>query len=156
MEVEIREAEDGELALVTGFLRRMMEEMAAFGGPPVASAEAAWTELAETIAQERREGELACFLACRDCTPLGMVAAHVVEVGGVLAPKRTLHVSAVYVVPSSRRQGLARRLLNVALDWGRAAGCVEADLHALVHNPARALYEELGFATVESKMVRPL
>jgi GNAT superfamily N-acetyltransferase len=84
------------------------------------------------------------------------VAARIVGLTEAFAPKKTLHISAVYVVPAHRRHGMARRLLEAALDWGRQAGCVEADLNTLVHNPARALYERLGFTAFELKMVRRL
>jgi ribosomal protein S18 acetylase RimI-like enzyme len=85
-----------------------------------------------------------------------LVAAQIVALAEAFAPQKTLHISAVYVVPTGRRQGLAQRLLEAALDWGRHAGCVEADLHVLVHNPARALYERLGFTVFELTMVRRL
>jgi len=137
----------------------MVEEMASFGGHAVSTVEVSWTVLAQAITEELTQPEYGYFLAAHaeaPTTPLGLVAARIVGLTGVFAPKKTLHISAVYVVPRCRRQGLAQRLLEAALAWGRHAGCVEADLHVLVHNPARALYERLGFTVFELAMVRLL
>ena len=49
----------------------------------------------------------------------------------------------VYTNPDSRRQGLARRLMKVALDWCRANRIRAVILHA--SNDGRPLYEKLGF-----------
>jgi ribosomal protein S18 acetylase RimI-like enzyme len=137
----------------------MVGEMATLGGHAVTVGEAPWTALAQAITEDLTHAEYSYFLAEQAGVPprpLGVVAAHIVALAGAFAPKKTLHISTVYVVPTGRRQGLAQRLLEAALDWGRQAGCVEADLHTLVHNPARALYERLGFTVCELKMVCPL
>jgi GNAT superfamily N-acetyltransferase len=137
----------------------MVEEMATLGGHAVAMNEASWTALAQAITDNLAHAEYAYFLAEQAGVPprpLGVVAARVVALAGVFAPKKTLHISTVDVVPTSRRQGLAQRLLEAALDWRRQAGYVEADLHTLVHNPARALYERLGFTVFELTMACPL
>lgn len=49
----------------------------------------------------------------------------------------------VYTAPSFRRQGIARRLMEAALDWCRANGIRAVILHA--SDDGRALYESLGF-----------
>jgi GNAT superfamily N-acetyltransferase len=49
----------------------------------------------------------------------------------------------VYTNPDSRRQGLARRLMEVALEWCRANGIRAVILHS--SNEGRPLYEKLGF-----------
>ncbi len=49
----------------------------------------------------------------------------------------------VYTVPSFRRQGIARRLIDVALDWCRTNGVRNVILHA--SDEGRPLYESLGF-----------
>ena len=49
----------------------------------------------------------------------------------------------VYTQPGSRRQGIARRLMEVALDWCRGNGIRAVILHA--SEDGRALYEKLGF-----------
>jgi GNAT superfamily N-acetyltransferase len=49
----------------------------------------------------------------------------------------------VYTEGAHRRRGLARRLMEVALDWCRSNGISAVILHA--SNDGRALYEKLGF-----------
>ena len=49
----------------------------------------------------------------------------------------------VYTEPPFRRQGIARRLMVVALDWCRASGIRAVILHA--SDDGLKLYEELGF-----------
>jgi GNAT superfamily N-acetyltransferase len=49
----------------------------------------------------------------------------------------------VYTSPDSRRQGLARRLMEAALDWCRANKIRAVILHS--SNEGRPLYEKLGF-----------
>jgi GNAT superfamily N-acetyltransferase len=49
----------------------------------------------------------------------------------------------VYTEPAFRRQGIARRLMTVALDWCRANGVRAVILHA--SQDGQKLYEELGF-----------
>ena len=49
----------------------------------------------------------------------------------------------VYTNPDSRRQGLARRLMQVALEWCRANHIRAVILHS--SNEGRPLYEKLGF-----------
>ena len=49
----------------------------------------------------------------------------------------------VYTLPSFRRQGIARRLIEVALDWCRTNGIRNVILHA--SDEGKPLYESLGF-----------
>jgi GNAT superfamily N-acetyltransferase len=88
--------------------------------------------------------------------PIGVAGAELTTLGGAFAPKKTLHISVVYVVPLLRRGGIGGRLIAKLLDWGRAAGCELCDLNVLSGNPARSLYERCGFSVSEVKMVRSL
>ncbi len=57
----------------------------------------------------------------------------------------------VYTRPRSRRQGLARALMQTALEWCRANGIRAVILHA--SEEGRFLYEKLGFqATNEMRI----
>jgi GNAT superfamily N-acetyltransferase len=49
----------------------------------------------------------------------------------------------VYTLPSFRRQGIARHLMEAALDWCRGNGIRAVILHA--SDEGRSLYERLGF-----------
>jgi len=58
----------------------------------------------------------------------------------------------VYVRPESRRRGIARALMETALEWTRANGVNCVILHA--SDEGRALYESLGFAaTNEMRLI---
>ncbi|MGJ5817794.1 GNAT family N-acetyltransferase [Paludibaculum fermentans] len=57
----------------------------------------------------------------------------------------------VYTEPQHRRQGLAKKLMGVAVDWCREAGFAIVSLHASAEG--RPLYESLGFqATNEMRL----
>ncbi len=57
----------------------------------------------------------------------------------------------VYTEPPHRRQGLAKRLMGVAVEWCREAGFAIVSLHASAEG--RPLYESLGFkATNEMRL----
>jgi len=58
----------------------------------------------------------------------------------------------VYTNPGFRRQGIARRLMETALEWCRANGIRAVILHASADG--RKLYESLGFrSTNEMRLV---
>ena len=60
----------------------------------------------------------------------------------------------VYTDPAYRRQGLARRLTETAMDWCRANGIATVILHA--SDQGRELYRSLGFEpTNEMRRVLP-
>jgi len=65
-------------------------------------------------------------------------------------------VSAVHVTPAARRQGIGRLLVEGALEWGQYRGCEKAELNVLVVNPARKLYEAMGFEPSELVMIKGL
>jgi GNAT superfamily N-acetyltransferase len=57
-------------------------------------------------------------------------------------PKRPMVVN-VYTDPPYRRQGIARKLLELIVDWCRAEGFGSILLHA--SDEGRSLYESMGF-----------
>ena len=58
----------------------------------------------------------------------------------------------VYTEPAHRRQGMARALMQIALDWCRANGVGAVILHA--SPDGRTLHESLGFvATNETRVM---
>ncbi len=58
----------------------------------------------------------------------------------------------VYTEPEFRRQGLARRLMDTAVEWCRAQGFVTISLHASVFG--RPLYEDMGFVQTNEMRLR--
>jgi len=67
------------------------------------------------------------------------------------APRRGW-IQNVYTEPEFRRQGLARRLMDTAMEWCRAEGFASISLHASVFG--RPLYEEMGFEQTNELRLR--
>jgi GNAT superfamily N-acetyltransferase len=59
----------------------------------------------------------------------------------------------VYTRPESRRRGIARRLMEAALDWCRRNGIRAVILHS--SDDGRALYEKLGFQPTNEMRLLP-
>ncbi len=84
-----------------------------------------------------------------------------VAVGFVEASKRVDHVNGtgtspvtflegIYVAPDSRRQGVARMLVQAVMEWGRSQGCRELASDSLLANAeAHAAHRALGFEETE-------
>jgi ribosomal protein S18 acetylase RimI-like enzyme len=180
--IHIRPANASDAPVVVRFLRHMLDEMVAVGGHAVSQREEDRTCFADEIGQCLADQGTVCLLAESPCDgplgyplgcsqvatraryrrdtppgqPVGVVLARVSGREGVYLPQKELHVSAVYVIPACRRQGIGRTLLEAALDCGRQRGCAEVELNVLVGNPACALYEALGFRPFEIEMRRKL
>ena len=59
-------------------------------------------------------------------------------------------LEAIYVTPSSRHQGIARKLVAAAEDWARERGCPEFASDALIDNlDSHAFHRAIGFAEQE-------
>jgi GNAT superfamily N-acetyltransferase len=107
------------------------------------------------LLRKMEEGEYLAWLAVRAD---GSVAAglglwlmdwppHMVGPGS-----RRGNILNVYTKPDSRRQGLARRLMELALEWCRVNRIRAVILHS--SNEGRPLYEKLGFrATNEMRLM---
>ena len=65
---------------------------------------------------------------------------------------RRAWIQNVYTEPEFRRQGLARRLMDTAVEWCRGAGFANVFLHASVFG--RPLYEEMGFEQTNEMRLR--
>ena len=61
---------------------------------------------------------------------------------GATEPRRAWILN-MYTEPEFRRQGIARRILAMILDWCRGEGFPSVSLHASAEG--RFLYEALGF-----------
>jgi aminoglycoside 6'-N-acetyltransferase I len=56
----------------------------------------------------------------------------------------------IYVIPSARRQGIARMLVDRATQWARERGCSEFASDALFENQvSHAMHRALGFQETE-------
>ena len=71
----------------------------------------------------------------------------------VAAGRRRGNILNVYTEPSHRRQGMARALMQIALDWCAANQLDIVILHS--SDDGRGLYESLGFeATNEMRLIQ--
>ena len=150
--LEIRPAAAGDAPVIVAHRRAMFEEM---GGAAAEQLDRMDAAFAPWVAVRLATGEYQGWLAVD-------AAGGVAGGAGVWVmdwPPHMLHVAArranvlnVYVRPAFRRRGLARRLMQTALDWCRAQGLSVVILHA--SQAGRPLYEALGFrATNEMRLV---
>jgi len=153
----VRDARHNDAAFIAQMIRHMVVDMASHGGNTPATDVSAWDKIAIAVAGELKGNNVKYLVAeSANGEPIGVAGAELTTLGGAFAPKKTLHISVVYVVPQLRRGGIGGRLIAELLDWGRAAGCELCDLNVLSGNPARSLYERCGFSVSEVKMVRSL
>ena len=139
--VNIRQAKIEDAQLVVSLIRKMVEEMERYGGDPAAKDEANWDELTGRY-ETYLKLDTFHFLLVVDASLAG---AELSDVKCSFVPKKTVHITAVYIDPAQRRRGVAQRLLGELLEWGRSSGAAECELHVLVTNPAVKLYERAGF-----------
>jgi ribosomal protein S18 acetylase RimI-like enzyme len=153
--ITVRDARGDEAGVIVQMIREMVTDMAGYGGNAPATDNAAWEKIAATVADELR-GTSAKYVIAETAggDAVGVGGAELITLGGAFAPKKTLHITAIYVVPQFRRGGIGSALLTRLLDWGRAAGSEQCGLNVLTNNPAKSLYEKHGFSVVEVKMVR--
>ena len=154
---DIRAGTAEDAALITNLLKSMVAEMALYGGHPVNPAPDVWAAMVDQVSvNSRRRDHL--YLIARDAaqTIVGLAAANLERPEPIFAARPSLHLSAIYTIPSARRQGIARTMIRKILEWGQQMGVAEADLNVLAANPARRLYEQFGFQPREISMVRPL
>ena len=85
-------------------IRHMVREMASYGGHAPATDEAAWEKMAIVIAGELK-GNNAKYVMAESANgdAIGVAGAALITLGGAFAPKKTLHISAIYVLPQFRR-----------------------------------------------------
>lgn len=83
----------------------------------------------------------------------------VVEVDGAPAGRLYVHrggseirIVDIALLPAHRGSGIGTRLLRRVLDEGDGAG-KPVSIHVEIHNPARTLYDRLGFLPVEERGV---
>jgi GNAT superfamily N-acetyltransferase len=103
--------------------------------------------------EKHRKGDAQLFLAYDGDVPVGMATVSVVDdyrryVLGI----SSAWINAVYVVPSRRRQGVAKVLMDMATEWARAKGCRRIRLRS--SDQGRLLYESLGFIPTSEMELR--
>ena len=142
-EIRLREAGPDDLPVILDHRKAMFKDMGLTNEAGL-DAMAAGSEafLVQALADGRYRGWLAEL-------PEGDVVAG----GGLLIAPWLTHpqdpeprrgeILNIYTEPAYRRRGLARRLMQVMIDWCRDQGFPWITLHA--SEDGRALYESLGF-----------
>lgn len=142
MDISIRTATVDDLHHLLHHRRAMFEEIG-FTDPTVLAQ--VDTLSREYLCEAHRVGNYKAWLAERD--------GEVVAGGGIVLASwpgypgeslaRRAWILNMYTEPSARRLGLARKLMQVMLDWCRINGFRSVHLHASPFG--RPLYESLGF-----------
>jgi len=159
LQIDIRHGTPEDAKLITDLIRSMVTEMALYGGHAVNDSPEVWSSIAELVKANKIRNDYIYLIASFRSpvqTIVGFAAANLESLDNIFAAKKRLHISAVYTDPNVRRQGIAKQLIQKALDWGRRMNAKEADLNVLVANPSRRLYEHLGFQPHEISMVNKL
>jgi ribosomal protein S18 acetylase RimI-like enzyme len=150
----VRDAGRDEVRSIVQMIRSMVADMANYGGHAPTTDDAALENVAAAVVDELKSNNAKYVIAeSADGDLVGLAAAKLTTLEGVFAPKKTLHISVVYVPPQFRRMGIGSALVANLLDWGHAVGAEQCDLHVLTKNPAKSLYEKHGFEAIEVKMV---
>jgi GNAT superfamily N-acetyltransferase len=155
MDIHIRQASLDDVPIIANFTYKMLSEMATMGGRPLTEDFQAKASLALRVRDCL--GNIDHFLVLAenlelDPAPVGFIEASIFAPETFFVESRILHIHSVFVLPSYRRAGIGRDLIQEALDWGRSKACKEVKLNTLVWNPARSLYKQLGFRVCEYRM----
>ena len=151
--LQIRNANDQDCELIVHFLRAALQDMEAAGGHAVNSDETFWRGFAAKIFQTLQHSDRLYLLAQTGNVVVGYLEGKSGALHEVFAPKRNFHLSAIYVMPEARNQGIATSLVQMALRWAKEQGCREADLNVLVNNSnAKGLYKKIGFTVFRYEM----
>lgn len=138
--------------------RAMLLELSKYGGDNINLSSDIWEWFADEVSRNCASPDHFNVFAVDafSQTITGVLSAKLEMPEALFSGRNRLHISAVYTVPSERNQGIAAQLLQHAFDWGRARNAHEAKLNVLSANPARLLYEKLGFQEREVLMTKPL
>jgi GNAT superfamily N-acetyltransferase len=141
-DIAIRTAKLADMPALIRHRRRMFEDM---GEGDVATLDAMCKGAEEYFAKALKDGSYRGWLAEEE--------GRIIGGGGIVIspwpaspldaqPRRAMILN-IYTEPEYRRRGIARRLMQVILDWLRQEEFSTVALHA--SNEGRALYESLGF-----------
>ena len=153
--MELRKATIRDIDSVVDLIEAMLQDMASYGGHALNEMSEIRLQLRTHFTDASERDDHIFLLAVpqgAEEDPVGVVEASVVCPHEVFQPKSALHIHSIYVAPSYRGEGVGRKLLEAALEWGRGKGCAEAELNVLAGNPARKLYEDAGFDVFELEM----
>lgn len=153
----MRRARLEEARVIVDMTRSMVCEVERYGGRAASDDVAAWDAHVVGVTEQLKQDDfLGLFADAMDSERIGICVARIDVLDGVLARKRVVHISALYVLPAYRRGGVAGGLLRRTLEWGHGQGGDFFDLDVAAENPAISLYRKFGFAETMFNMTRPL
>lgn len=148
---------DPTVLVRTAPLETIITATAGFSGPVQldSTPTAAWLEMVAAAKGSPRSSAIAVITGvarsrfARVCRPDGSTTA--IGRGVVADDGQWLGISAVEVVESERRRGLARAIVGELARWASDEGASDAYLQVLADNVAAgSLYDQLGFTTHHS------
>ncbi|MGH9210687.1 MAG: GNAT family N-acetyltransferase, partial [Acidimicrobiales bacterium] len=113
-------------------------------GDPRSRAFGAWARPARPSWRPRDLGSVPSAAPPSDGAPSEIVVGTAVGQADPTEPRRG-HLRSLYVVPEWSGRGVGRRLHDAVVAHLRGAGFAEASLWVMEKNPARAMYEHLGW-----------
>ncbi len=170
IDFQLRPATQHDFAIIIHFVQAMLSEMDALISRELTDRAEAWLDFESRILQTLSYGEngdhtcpcaagryithhlLEIAEMIGDVSSIGLIEASLMHPRPTFRPVQTLYIHALYVLPSCRCQGVGTALLRAALAWGQQHHCLQAELCALPHNPARRLYQALGFSVTGLEM----
>ncbi len=165
-EFQLRQAAQHDFATIIRFVHAMLSEMYALGNRGLSDHTEAWLNFESRVLQSLscdEDGAHAYPCAADhllelaetnggEVLPVGLVEASILHPVPLYRLVQTLHIHALYVLPAYRRRGVGTALLQAAIAWGQQRHCLRVELSVLPHNPARRLYQALGFSTFGVEM----
>lgn len=165
-ECQLRRATQHDFATIIRLVHAMLSEMYALSSRELSDQSEAWLGFESRVLQALSGDENGGPRdACADdqlleiaeaiggtVLPIGLIEASILHPVPIFRPEQMMQIHAVYVLPRYRRRGVGTALLRTAISWGQQRGCLRAQLSVLPHNPARRLYQELGFTVYGLEM----
>jgi len=111
----------------------------------------------ERIEASENNPKLCTMVAELDGKVIGMVALN--QVRSFARNETATQVSALIVAKEHRGQGIGKRLIRSAEEWGKKQGCQTLFLvsgNRVERAPAHAFYEHIGFEKIGYQFVRKL
>jgi len=163
---QLRHATQHDFTTIIRFVHAMLSEMYALGSRGLSVHTEAWLDFESRVLQSLScdENGVHTYPCAADhlleiaesiggeVLPIGLLEASILHPAPIFRPVQTLHIHALYVLPDHRRRGVGTALLRAAIAWGQQHHCLRAELSVLPHNPARRLYQALGFSVFGLEM----
>jgi len=152
-DIFIRKARIDDCEVIVAFISSMLKEMSDMGGHPLRQNEAFWISFRNIVLSAIKSLERLYLIAEDNEGHIGFLEGRVNKLYEVFEPKKSFHISSIYVNPDKRNCGVATNLIRAGLRWAAEKGCQETDLNILVNNKkAKGLYKKLGFTIFRHEM----